>query len=201
MVGNCGWRRWFQCRPGRRRSSRANNLSHARRWRYPIGVMIALPTDDDLLRRCRGGDHLAFGEIVNRYQGLVRALAFSACGERTRSEDIAQETFITAWKRLGDLRNVRKFRPWLCSIARSMARLAQRHASRRPEGHAEVLDELPEFPTRDLPPDENLRHLRERGADRMGCAGASSGRVERSPRALLSRGAFHGADRCGTRAR
>ena len=77
------------------------------------------------MRRCTAGDRPAFGVIVIRYEGLVRALAYSACGDRVRSEDIAQEAFVTAWQRLGDLRDAGKFRSWLCSITRRAARLAR----------------------------------------------------------------------------
>jgi len=37
------------------------------------------------------------------------------------SEDLAQETFITAWQRLGELRDVEKLPAWLCGIARNLA--------------------------------------------------------------------------------
>lgn len=117
-------------------------------------------SEADLLRRSLEGDRPAFGEIVGRYEGLVRALAYSACGDRAGSEDIAQEAFVTAWQRLRDLRDAGRFRPWLCSIARHAARLRLRHASRRPEGHAENLEELPEVPDTAAAPDRILA-LRE----------------------------------------
>ncbi|MES2468829.1 MAG: sigma-70 family RNA polymerase sigma factor [Verrucomicrobiota bacterium] len=118
--------------------------------------MTSSASDDVLLRRCRGGDRAAFGEIVGRYEGLVRALAFSSCGDRTHSEDIAQDTFVQVWRKLGDLRDERKFRPWLCSIARSQARLTQRLASRRPEGRAVPLESMPEAEADSLTPDQSL---------------------------------------------
>ena len=40
----------------------------------------------------------AFGEIVRRYQNLVSAVTYSITGNRQESEDLAQETFIMAWK-------------------------------------------------------------------------------------------------------
>ncbi|HWB03785.1 MAG TPA: sigma-70 family RNA polymerase sigma factor [Verrucomicrobiales bacterium] len=122
--------------------------------------MTSTCSDADLLRRSLEGDRPAFGEIVVRYEGLVRALAYSACGDRAGSEDIAQEAFVTAWRRLRDLRDAGRFRPWLCSIARSAARLRLRHASRRPEGHAAALDGLPEIPDTVAAPDRILA-LRE----------------------------------------
>ena len=125
-----------------------------------MDVTSVFPSDADLVRRCMAGDRPAFGEIVSRYEGLVRALAYSACGDRARSEDIAQEAFVTAWQRLGDLRDAGKFRSWLCSITRRAARLALRHVSRRPEGYAAALEELPETPDAAPTPDQILT-LRE----------------------------------------
>ena len=52
------------------------------------------PDDADLVARSLGGNREAFGQIVARYQGLVCSLAYSATGSLTRSEDVAQETFI-----------------------------------------------------------------------------------------------------------
>ena len=48
------------------------------------------------------------------------------------SEDVAQETFIAAWRQLGGLREPGRLRPWLCGIARNLARKA-RKARRRDE--------------------------------------------------------------------
>jgi RNA polymerase sigma factor (sigma-70 family) len=61
----------------------------------------------------------AFSQIVGRYQSLICSLAYSATGSLGRSEDLAQETFITAWKRLRMLREPPKLRAWLCGIARN----------------------------------------------------------------------------------
>ena len=46
------------------------------------------------------GDRSAYGRIVERYQRLLCSLAFSATGGLAQSEDLAQETFIDAWRQL-----------------------------------------------------------------------------------------------------
>src|SRR5438552_554368 len=61
-------------------------------------------TDSDLVAASRQGDREAFGRIVRKYQGLVSGLIYSACGDLSASEDIAQETFLAAWKSLSGLR-------------------------------------------------------------------------------------------------
>jgi DNA-directed RNA polymerase specialized sigma24 family protein len=56
--------------------------------------------DAELVTLSRDGHPDAFGQIVERYQTLICALAYSACGDLSRSEDLAQQTFITAWRQL-----------------------------------------------------------------------------------------------------
>lgn len=66
------------------------------------------------------GDVAAFEQIVVRYQSLVCAITFSGCGRQDVSEELAQETFLSAWKNLRQLTNPSGFRAWLCTIARNM---------------------------------------------------------------------------------
>ncbi len=88
-------------------------------------------SDEQLWRRACEGDREAFSKIVERYQSLVCSLAYSACGTLGTSEDIAQETFITAWHRLKNLREPSKLRQWLCGIVRNIAANAVRRDLRR----------------------------------------------------------------------
>ena len=73
----------------------------------------------DLLEAGLRGNAQAFGTVVERYASLVCAITYSATGNATESEELAQETFLRAWKGLGQLKDLSKFRPWLCGIARS----------------------------------------------------------------------------------
>ena len=73
----------------------------------------ATASDEQLWRLSCDGDREAFTKIVERYQSLICSIAYSACGALGTSEDMAQETFITAWHRLKDLREPSKLRPWL----------------------------------------------------------------------------------------
>src|SRR5690606_21602169 len=45
----------------------------------------------------------------------------SVCGDFARSEDVAQDTFLSAWRQLPQLRDRSKFKAWLCGIARHLA--------------------------------------------------------------------------------
>ena len=75
-------------------------------------------SDADLVLASRAGDRGAFGQIVRRYQAMISGLVYAACGDLHRSEDIAQDTFISAWKSLSGLRDASKLPGWLCQIAR-----------------------------------------------------------------------------------
>lgn len=100
-------------------------------------------SDVQLWRQSRAGDREAFGQIVERYQSLICSLAYSACGNLSRSEDLAQETFVTAWQKLGELREPAKLRAWLCGIVRTLSANASRREQRR-GGPAESLDAVEE---------------------------------------------------------
>ena len=93
-------------------------------------------SDVELVEASRRGEHDAFGHLVERYQDVVCAVSYSSTGDQGLSEDVAQETFITAWRQLDRLRDVVRLGPWLCGIARNLGRKA--HKRRRRE---EVLDD------------------------------------------------------------
>ena len=97
-------------------------------------------SDIHLLELCLAGDRDAYGQLVARYQGLICSMAYSACGNVSRSEDLAQETFITAWKKLKDLREGAKFKSWLCGIARNLINNSIRRQSRTATDGAVELD-------------------------------------------------------------
>jgi RNA polymerase sigma factor (sigma-70 family) len=97
--------------------------------------------DAELVSASLQGDHAAFGRIVGRYQSLVCSLAYSATGSLTQSEDLAQETFLEAWKHLASPREPEKLRSWLCGIARNRVRQSLRARQREPAHEAEALRE------------------------------------------------------------
>ncbi len=88
----------------------------------------------ELLQGSAAGSKEAFGAVVRRYQALVCAVTYSATGDVGASEELAQETFIRAWKNLRQLEDPGKFRAWLCTIARNLANTSLR-ASRTGAAH------------------------------------------------------------------
>jgi len=63
-------------------------------------------SDTDLVAGSLTGNREACGRIVARYQTLICSLAYSGTGSLSQSEDLAQETFIAAWKQLANLREL-----------------------------------------------------------------------------------------------
>ena len=100
--------------------------------------------DADLVNATLAGNRDAFTQIVSRYQSLICSLAYSATGSLGQSEDLAQETFITAWRHLGHLREREKLRSWLCGIARNRINNFLRREGREPVREAEPLENASE---------------------------------------------------------
>lgn len=105
-------------------------------------MLNAAPSSDaDLVRSCLSDAPEAFSEIVSRYQTLVCSVTYNATGSLSRSEDLAQEVFVTAWKELRQLREPEKLRAWLCGIARRLTANTQRREGREPVCAAEELQD------------------------------------------------------------
>src|ERR1041384_6594407 len=108
-----------------------------------------LTSDADLVAATLAGNRQAYGRIVERYQRLLCSLAFSATGGLAQSEDLAQETFIDAWRQLGDLREPEKLRPWLGGILRFKVSRLRRADGREPVRRADPIDEAAAVPSLD----------------------------------------------------
>src|SRR5438477_11572831 len=108
--------------------------------------MVSVPasTDAELVSQTLAGNREAFSEIVSRYRSLVCSLAYSAVGSLGQSEDLAQETFITAWKHLRHLREPDKLRAWLCGIARNRINNFLRREGQKPLSKAQSLESVEE---------------------------------------------------------
>lgn len=76
-------------------------------------------SDDDieLINRCKGGDQAAFGEIVGRYQDRIYNLCAHLLGNSSEAEDMAQATFLKAYRHLGNFQPHAALYTWLYRIA------------------------------------------------------------------------------------
>ncbi len=119
--------------------------------------------DAELVAHSLHGNRDAFGQIVARYQALICSLAYSSTGSLAQSEDLAQETFVTAWKQLAGLREPAKLRSWLCGIVRNLSYRVLRGQKHEPVHEAEPLETLDKLPALEPHPQEQAISREEEG--------------------------------------
>ena len=78
--------------------------------------------DVQLIRRILSGDDAAFTTLVGKYQKSVHALAWRKIGDFHIAEEITQDTFLLAYKKLSTLRNPHQFAGWLYVIATNLCK-------------------------------------------------------------------------------
>ena len=76
-------------------------------------------TDHELVSAVRRGEDSAFEELFSRYRGRMRAYVSGILADYDRAEDIVQEVFISALRRLRDTERPIAFKPWIYQIARN----------------------------------------------------------------------------------
>jgi RNA polymerase sigma-70 factor (ECF subfamily) len=79
-------------------------------------------SDDDLVRRLRAGDELAFSELVNAYHSSLVRLAQSFVSSRAVAEEVAQDTWVAVLKGLGDFEGRSSLKTWIFHILANRAR-------------------------------------------------------------------------------
>ncbi len=80
------------------------------------GTEPSAATDLDLVRLAQAGDVDAFGELVERNRRAVFRAALACVRSPAEADDVAQEAFVTAYRKLGTFRGEAQFRTWLLSI-------------------------------------------------------------------------------------
>jgi RNA polymerase sigma-70 factor (ECF subfamily) len=104
-------------------------------------------SDAELVARSQDGDKKAFEQLVIRNQDLVFSLAFKLSGNRDLANDIAQESFIRAWRAIEKFRGDSAFSTWIYRItvntAWTLRKKAKKHALTNIEDTQEpiVIDE------------------------------------------------------------
>ena len=83
-----------------------------------------------LVRHAAHGDAAAWEPLVLAHQQAVFRLSYLLLGDPDDAEDVAQETFLRAWKYLKRFDPTRPLRPWLLSIASNLASNRRRSAGR-----------------------------------------------------------------------
>jgi RNA polymerase sigma-70 factor (ECF subfamily) len=118
--------------------------------------------DAELLQRIRDGATDEFAELVRRYQSRVFAILYRYERDNQRVEDLAQETFVKAWRALGQFDARAPFEHWISRIA---VRTALDHLRREKKHKNEVgLPELGEDVLDWLRTDNERSELDDRSA-------------------------------------
>lgn len=76
----------------------------------------AMYSDDEIIEKVLKGNKNIFSELVNRYQKLVFAICFNSVKDAQEAENLAQETFLQAFRSLSSYNN-NGFKNWLGRIA------------------------------------------------------------------------------------
>ena len=112
----------------------------------PLGLGMTLGADADaaeaeLIAASRDGDQAAFAEVVRRHQSRVFRLAGRFFRHREDVEDVAQETFLAAWRRLATYEARAPFEHWITRVClrRCYAHLATERRREEPLGPAELV--------------------------------------------------------------
>jgi RNA polymerase sigma-70 factor, ECF subfamily len=94
------------------------------RSRQPAGAVVPSKAagdvrgvDLELADRCRAGDPDAFEELYRTHAGRLYSLLFRMAGSAEEAEDLLQEVFLTAHRKLGDFRGESALGTWLYRMA------------------------------------------------------------------------------------
>jgi RNA polymerase sigma-70 factor, ECF subfamily len=111
-----------------------------------LSLVASAPADDDgaLVAAARSGDRAAFGRLYQRHARMVHGLLLAQVPP-AEAEDLTQDVFVLALRRLSGLRDPSAVGPWLAAIARHRA--ADRHRARRPETVLAIEPSVEQAPT------------------------------------------------------
>jgi RNA polymerase sigma-70 factor (ECF subfamily) len=89
-------------------------------------------TDEELVARSRTGDMDSFNQLILRWERPIYALAYRVIGQEEDARDVAQETFLRAFRALPGFKGQAKFSSWIYRIALNLCRDWIRRKRRTP---------------------------------------------------------------------
>src|SRR4051812_31430633 len=90
----------------------------------------ATASDTELVAAVRAGDDCAFEELYRRYQRRISIFVRRVLRDEARAEDVTQEAFVSALRRMRATDSEILFKPWIYEIARNAAIDSWRRSSR-----------------------------------------------------------------------
>jgi len=156
--------------------------------------------DQQLVERVQRGDKQAFGLLVSKYQRKLNRLLSRLIRDPAEVEDVAQETFIKAYRALGSFRGDSAFYTWLYRIGINTAKNYLVSLGRRaPTSTSFDSEEAETFEDgdqlRDINTPERLLMTRQIGVDRGGRDGRTARGAEDGDHVARARGAQLRGDR------
>jgi RNA polymerase sigma-70 factor (ECF subfamily) len=132
--------------------------------RKPWTLHVAEPERDDhaLVQAAQAGDTQAFEEIVERHRRSVYSVCYRFVSSHEDASDLAQETFVRAWKGLGNFKGESAFSTWLYRIAvnTSLNRVSARRLPVEPIEGDKFVDTVGELPGASLIREERAQAVR-----------------------------------------
>lgn len=128
---------------------------------------VSQTLDRDLVMRVQRGDMAAFDLLVRKYQNRVAAVISRYVHDFSEVQDVAQETFVRAWRAIGGFRGDAQFSTWLHRIAVNTAKNHLVSMGRRPPtddievSDAEQFESALRLRDNDTPERELMRHEME----------------------------------------
>src|SRR5438874_12166423 len=112
-------RRRSRAIPNERSYSRQAPAAKRQRCFFAMNSTVAeleMVDDRSLLARVRAGDIEGFSEVCRSHETRLVRQAMVLCGNQSQAEELAQETFVEAWKSLRRYHGRCQFFTWLCAI-------------------------------------------------------------------------------------
>jgi RNA polymerase sigma factor (sigma-70 family) len=97
-------------------------------------------SDSNLVKAVLQGNRQAYGCLFERHEGSVQAVALAILGDYHAAQDVVQETFVTAYSKLGGLRKGSSFGPWIRKIAKRQAINTSRSISKTNNAKQQIVE-------------------------------------------------------------
>ncbi len=97
-------------------------------------------SDSQLVKAALNGNRDAYGRLFERHERSVQAVVLTILGDYNAAQDAVQESFVTAYRKLGGLRKASSFGPWIRKIARRQAIQMYRDMLKREDAKQRIIN-------------------------------------------------------------